>query len=179
MRVRRVVTGRDNEGRSVFVSCDAAPRTHDYVHIPGMSTTQIWSTPAVASLAERVYDPTLKLQSVLPPPAGTRFVLMSVPSDSVRQGPQFNPVAALEENFSVAPDLAALFEPDHPGMHTTDTIDYGIVLEGEIWLELDDGRMEHLRKHDVVVLNGTRHAWRNKTESPTLLAFVLIGARRD
>jgi quercetin dioxygenase-like cupin family protein len=60
-------------------------------------------------------------------------------------------------------------------MHTTPTIDYGIVLEGEIWLELDDGHTVHLEKHDVFVQNATRHAWRNKSATPTKMAFVLIG----
>ena len=66
------------------------------------------------------------------------------------------------------------FEPD--GMHRTPTVDYGIVLDGEIWLELDEGRSALLRQHDVVVQNGTRHAWRNKSNRPATLAFVLIGA---
>ena len=178
MKVRRVVAGRDNEGKSVFVSCDAAPWTHDYVHIPGMSTTQLWSTPASPSLQAPARDPTLELRSVLPPPGGTRFVLLSVPPDSVMQSPQFNGVAAGEELLSVVPDLAERFEPDSPGMHTTDTVDCGVILEGEIWLELDGGREEKLQKHDVVVLDGVRHAWRNKTESSVLMAFVLVGARR-
>ena len=95
------------------------------------------------------------------------------------QSPSFNGPAAAEENLKVVPGLAECFERENPGMHTTDTVDYGIVLDGEIWLELDDGRVQHLQKHDVVIQNGTRHAWRNKTERPTLMAFVLIGARRS
>ena len=68
------------------------------------------------------------------------------------------------------PGLAERFEPDNPVMHTTDTNDYGIVLDGEIWLELDDGRVQHLRQHDIVIQNGTRHAWRNKSDRPALMA---------
>ena len=49
----------------------------------------------------------------------------------------------------------------------------------EVWLELDDGKQVHLRPHDVVVQNGTRHAWRNKRDRPVKMAFVLIGARRN
>jgi quercetin dioxygenase-like cupin family protein len=71
--------------------------------------------------------------------------------------------------------LIEYFEPDNPGMHATPTVDYGIVLEGEIWLELDDGKTVHLKTHDVIVQNGTRHAWRNKSSKPTKMAFVLIG----
>jgi quercetin dioxygenase-like cupin family protein len=57
-------------------------------------------------------------------------------------------------------------------------VDYGIVLEGEVWLELDDGEQVHLKAHDVVVQNGTRHAWRNKSDKPVKIAFTIVGARR-
>ncbi|MEJ0024996.1 MAG: cupin domain-containing protein [Rhizomicrobium sp.] len=176
MNVRRIVTGRNGEGKSVFVSTDSAPNAHDYVHIPGMSSTQIWSTPSSPLLPSDVEDPTLTSRSVVPPVGGTQFVFLKLPPDSVMQSPHFDPSAATEENKKVISGLAECFEPD--GMHTTDTIDYGIVLDGEVWLELDDGRAEHLRQHDVIIQNGTRHAWRNKSNRPALLAFVLIGARR-
>jgi quercetin dioxygenase-like cupin family protein len=67
---------------------------------------------------------------------------------------------------------------DDPGMHTTDSVDYDVVLEGEITLELDDGKEVQLKKHDVVVQNGNRHAWRNKSSAPAVMLFVLIGAKR-
>jgi quercetin dioxygenase-like cupin family protein len=64
-------------------------------------------------------------------------------------------------------------------MHTTDTIDYEVVISGEVWLELDDGAEVHLHPGDTVVQNGTRHAWHNKTDEPCVLAVALIGARRS
>ena len=67
-------------------------------------------------------------------------------------------------------------EPDAPGMHTTDTIDFEVVLDGEVWLELDDGVEVHLRAGDTVVQNGTRHAWRNHGDTTARLAVFLIGA---
>ena len=178
MNVRRIVTGRNNGGSSVFISADEAPNTHDFVHNPGMSITQIWSTPPTPSLSAELTDPTLVPGPTIPTPGGTRFILVAFPPDAGMASPQFDGRAFHEENLKVAPDLAERFEPENPGMHTTDTIDYGIVLEGEIWIELDDGRTQHLRRHDVLVQNGTRHAWRNKTDRPTLMAFVLVGARR-
>ena len=178
MNVRRIVTGRNGASKSVFLLTDRAPKRHDYVHIPGMSNTQIWSTSPTPSLPTEVTDPTLAAGSVIPQPGGTQFMFVTFPPDTVMLSPQFDGRAAHEENLKCVPGLAECFEPDSPGMHTTDTIDYGIVLDGEIWLELDDGRTQHLQRHDVVVQNGTRHAWRNKTDRPTLMAFVLIGARR-
>ncbi len=63
-------------------------------------------------------------------------------------------------------------------MHATDAIDYAIVLEGEITIVLDDGREELLRQHDVIIQNGTRHAWRNTSDKPAKVACFSVGARR-
>ena len=105
-------------------------------------------------------------------------MFVTFPPDSVMMSPSFDSAAAGAEFMEHMPELASKFEMDNPGMHTTDTVDYGIVLEGEVWLELDDGKQVHLRPHDVVVQNGTRHAWRNKSDKPVKMAFVLIGANR-
>ena len=64
-------------------------------------------------------------------------------------------------------------------MHTTATIDFEVVLEGEVWLELDDGEEVHLKPGDTVVQNGTRHAWRNHGSVPARLAVFLIGAHHS
>jgi uncharacterized cupin superfamily protein len=90
----------------------------------------------------------------------------------------FDPAAFGAEFAANAPGLAERFEMDHPGMHTTDSIDYDVVLEGELVLELDDGKEVTLRAHDVVVQNGTRHAWRNRSDKPAKMLFVLLGAPR-
>ena len=178
MKVKRVVTGRNAAGESVFVSVSDAPQTHDYQHIPGMSMTQLWSTPALASLDGRTSDPTEVMRSIVPDVGGTQFMIVAFPPDRVMMSPSFDVAAAVEENLRHAPGLAEKFEPDNPGMHTTDTVDYGIVLRGEISLELDAGRIEHLQAGDVAVQNGTRHAWRNRGDEVALVAFVLIGAAR-
>jgi len=62
-------------------------------------------------------------------------------------------------------------------MHKTNTVDYAVVFEGEMWLELDDGKTLHLEKGDVVVQNGTRHAWRNLGTAPVTMLFFLNGAK--
>jgi hypothetical protein len=105
-------------------------------------------------------------------------MVVTFPPDSVMMSETFDPVAAGREYRENLPGLAEKFEADDPGMHRTDSVDYGIVLQGEIWLELDGGRQVHLKPHDTVIQNGTRHAWRNKSDAPTTMAFVLIGARR-
>jgi quercetin dioxygenase-like cupin family protein len=84
----------------------------------------------------------------------------------------------LAELEAKLPGLAETLEPEHPGMHTTDTVDFDVVLSGEIYLELDDGKEVLLKAGDCVVQNGTRHAWRNRSSQPCLLAVALIGAKR-
>ena len=69
-------------------------------------------------------------------------------------------------------------EDDNPGMHTTETIDYGFVLKGELTLELDDGVKKVLRAGDAYVQNGTRHAWHNQTDAPAVLGVIMLGAER-
>jgi quercetin dioxygenase-like cupin family protein len=86
--------------------------------------------------------------------------------------------AALVELGTKLPGLADVMEPDHPGMHTTDTVDLDLVVSGEVWLELDDGEEVHLRTGDCVVQNGTRHAWRNRSSEPAVLFVALLGATR-
>ena len=72
--------------------------------------------------------------------------------------------------------LADHFEKLDPAMHKTNTVDYAVVYDGEIWLELDNGETMHLKRGDVVVQNGTRHAWRNKGTRPVTMLFFFNGA---
>jgi hypothetical protein len=178
MKVRRIVTGRDEAGRSCFAADGTPSKAHDFVHIPGMQVAHLWATASMPALPAVFGDPTATQTSIVPKLGGTQFLIVRFPPDAVMQSASFDPVAAGAENRTHVPGLAERFETDNPGMHTTDTVDYGIVLDGEISLELDDGQVAHLQKHDVVVQNGTRHAWRNRSEKPALMAFVLIGAKR-
>ena len=177
LAIRRVVTGHDETGASMVAHDGVAPRSDAFLHVPGMMSRLIWATDPAPALPSDGTDPTLSVTSIVPPRSGTRFLVVTFPPDRVFGAPGFDPAAAAAENLAISPGLAELFEAD--GTHTTPTIDYGIVLDGEIWLELDDRRAELLRRHDVVVQNGTRHAWRNKSERSATLAFVLIGAAKD
>jgi hypothetical protein len=105
-------------------------------------------------------------------------MVMSFPPFSVA-AKAFGAPAAVQESLQHLTDLAAKMEPENAGMHVTDTVDYAIVLEGEVWLELDEGEEVRLRPHDIVIQNGTRHGWRNKTDKPAKIAFVLVGADHE
>lgn len=177
IEINRLVTGHGEDGSSCVAMQSVPPRTDAFQHIPGMVSRLVWATAAPPRLPFDGADPTPGVTSFVPGPAETRFIVVTFPPDSVFADPGFDPAAAVRENLAISPGLAERFEPD--GKHTTPTVDYAIVLDGEIWLELDEGRPTLLRQHDVVVQNGTRHAWRNKTERAATVAFVLIGARSE
>lgn len=178
MQTRRIVTGHTKAGKSVFKSDQPTPRSTAFQHVPGFVTTLIWETPPGAKVPVAEVDNSLTAASWVPAPGGTNLMFITFPPDSVMMSPDFNPAAAGGEYMQVVPGLAERFEMDNPGMHTTDTVDYGVLIEGEIHLELDDGEQKKLAPHDVVIQNGTRHAWRNKSDRPATMLFVLIGATR-
>jgi hypothetical protein len=174
VQIRRVVTGNSPAGAAMVAMDAAPPRTDAFKSIPGLVSRLIWATSKESSLPFNGTDPTKLVDDFIPAPGETRMLVLTFPPDSVFASPSFNPQAAMAENLAVSPGLAERFEPD--GKHTTPTIDYGIVLDGEIWLELEDGVETCLKPFDVFVQNGTRHAWRNKSDKPASFAVVLIGA---
>ena len=176
--MRRVVFGHSS-GKSILLKDGVPPRTQVFRATPGMETAYIWQTSADQTITDNdTPDAVGADMALLPQPGETRFIYLQVAPGSIALAPDYDPVAAVEEMFALQPEMTALMEPDHPGMHRTDSIDYVIVLDGEIHLELDDGQEVSLRRHDVVIQAGTRHAWHNRTANPVLLAVVLVGARR-
>jgi mannose-6-phosphate isomerase-like protein (cupin superfamily) len=173
--VRRIVTGERN-GKSVVVFDGRVENTHDYASVPGFRTTLAWASEAGATLPFDGRDPVARIQSMLPAPQGTRVIVVQFPPDSVMAAPGFDGAAAGAEYAKYLPGLAETFDTDGSGFHRTATVDYDVILSGELWLELDDGEVRHLKAGDVVIQNGTRHAWRNRTETPAVMLSVLIGA---
>lgn len=173
MQVRRIVTGNDSQGKSIFTSDEITPRFHSFVHVPGFETALVWGTNSPAAATGE--DPTAKAISWLPQAGGTKLMVITFPPDSVMGSGDFDPAAAGGEYMETIPGLAERFEMDNPGMHTTPTVDYGMLLDGEIHLELDNSEIKKLAKHDVVIQQGTRHAWRNRSAAPATMLFVLIG----
>ncbi|AVA26158.1 cupin domain-containing protein [Rhizobium sp. NXC24] len=173
---RRVVTGL-KDGKSVFISDGPTPNAHRYDSVPGHLTSVVYATPARPSLPQDHAEQAPPKILITPEPGGTKLMIVVFPPDSVFA--TVDPVAAFEEQAVHVPGLIQAFEADAPGMHTTNTIDYDIVLDGEVWLELDDGAETLLKQGDIVVQCGTRHAWRNKSGKPATMCFVLIGAERE
>lgn len=178
MHSNRIVTGHTSSGRSAVISCGPLPDAGEFVHFPGFSAALVWQTAARPQLVDQPEAPAPREHSVLPEVGGTCALLVSFPPDARAPVANFDPLAAAWEMCERLPGLGERFEPDNPGFHRTDTIDYGVVIDGEIWLELDEGCISHLRQGDVVVQTGTRHAWRNRSDKPARMLFVLIGAVR-
>ena len=176
MPIRRIVTAHDKAGKSVVVSDGPSPWRQEFQHTPGFASTVVWQTPPVPVIPFDGKDPTASLMTLIPSAGGTTFVIVTFPPDTVMADPNFNPELAGQEHAQASPGLVDHFEIENPGIHTTPTADYAIVLNGEIWLELDDAKIIHLKQHDVVVQNGTRHAWRNRGVNAATMAFILIGS---
>ena len=172
---RRIVTGHDATGRSVVVS-DEAVEPVTVSLLPGAEFHQIWARDAPASLPNDAEAP--DGWRYFPPSDGFRFGFFTLGPDSVTLPEDLDIGAALSELEAHLPGMGEVMEPDHPGMHTTDTVDFDIVMSGEVWLELDDGQEVGLGPGDCVVQNGTRHAWHNRTSEPVTVAVALVGARR-
>lgn len=180
MRPRRVVTGVQN-GKSVFLSDGVAPNAHVYEGWPGFMSSVCWVTAPVPTvpLTGDESEPAPEGVLVTPPPGETRLMIVRFPPDSIFADPRFDPIKTGAEQVAHLPGLIDCFEKADPAMHVTDSLDYDIVLDGEIWLELDDGAEVHLTHGDVVVQGGGRHAWRNRGNKTATMAFVLIGAKRQ
>jgi hypothetical protein len=170
-----VVTGHDADGRAVVVSDRPVPRFVEREAIAGMSDAVLWATAAPGEAPCDGADPTAAVTSVVPGPGETRFLTVTLPPAAVFESDEFDPAAAAAEDAAVVPGLAERFDPADPGMHSTPTVDYVVVLEGEVWLVMGGGEETLLRRGDVVIQNATRHAWRNRSERPATIATVLIG----
>jgi mannose-6-phosphate isomerase-like protein (cupin superfamily) len=167
MDVRRVVTGHDAAGKSVFVSDEAVaaqPLTGFHRLWGGDKTPQF---PDDGSLPEH--------HMYFPPIGGFRFGMFSIPPDSGADS-EVNAAAGSADLEAEAPGLLRYLDLSDPGMHTTDTIDFEVVLEGTVVLELDDGAEVTLHPGDTVVQNGTRHRWKNPGDTMARLVLFICGA---
>jgi quercetin dioxygenase-like cupin family protein len=139
---RRVVTGHDARGVSVFADDGPVPVVRTAPD--GAMFCEIWATGAMpAPVAAAEPDPTVGALAVPPPPNGTKIRINVFPPGIVSP------------------------------MHRTQSVDYGIVLEGEVTLLLDDSQTT-LRAGDVVVQRGTNHRWENRGDQTARMAFILI-----
>ncbi|MRW89778.1 cupin domain-containing protein [Duganella sp. FT80W] len=172
--VRRIVTGHDSDGKAVIIEAGPLPTVVPIEKIPGTVFHEIWSTDATPARVGNTPDPTLAPLMLPPPKLGTRIRIVDIPPDSeefLRHGAD-----NMKDAFSQIGDAAASTvkqNSPHPLMHRTESIDYGIVLDGEMTLVLDDSE-QLLHVGDIVIQRGTNHAWANRSGRMCRMLFVLV-----
>lgn len=177
-RFRRVVTGHDHAGNAVIVS-DAPPtRVQQVGGAGGPTFFEVWHTRETPVAIARQPDEPVEGGLVLAPPSGgTRIRVIDFPpeGDAIRRLTAAEAAEKFGEMGGVDAARGAAGAP-HPLMHRTQTLDYGIVLDGELTLVLDRGETT-VRAGDIVVQCGTNHAWANRSDRNCRVAFVLIDGR--
>ena len=169
--IRRVVTTHDVEGKAVVGIDGLAPNVRIRKASGGLVSTLLWVTDETpADISERS-DRADREIGVAPPPRGSAFRIVDFPptADSASLDNE-----AVTREMGIRHGGAKVGER-HPLMHRTRSIDYAIVMSGEIDMLLDDTEI-HLRAGDVVVQQGTNHAWVNRGNETCRIAFVLIDA---
>ena len=166
--VRRVVTGHNIDGRSIFIM-DGEPPVVDPGRF-GIHATEIWETDQTPAANLGDTDPTNHPRQLAPPKNGTRIRILQYQPDAIRRAvDQSAHFASMDAGHARDPDAR------HFGFHKTDTVDYAIVLSGEIYAMMDEGE-KLLNTGDVLIQRGTNHAWSNRSDQPATIAFILIDA---
>jgi mannose-6-phosphate isomerase-like protein (cupin superfamily) len=174
--VRRIVTGVSPAGKSRIVADGPAPATFNVPERPGCKVSNVWVTQdAPVPVAEP--DGTGSYRGLHPPGKGTVIRIMDIPPEE--KDPERRAAAARATAAAIFPDIhrVAADRSQHPGMHTTDTVDYAIVLEGEIYAVMEENETL-MRTGDILVQRGTNHAWSNRSDRVCRLAFILIDGKR-
>lgn len=155
-KIHRVVTGHDSEGKSIITSNGSLTNVIELNMIPGLVLHEVWNTVGMPVLINNGIDPTSGLFELGPPKNGTKIRFADIPPET--------------KEFR-------LLKP-HPFMHITKSIDYSIVMEGEITLVLDDSEVD-LQRGAVVVQRGTNHAWANRSSTVCRMLYILIDGQYD
>ena len=173
-RVRRVVTGHDASGKAIVLRDELAPNVRTRA-LSGTTSTLLWTTDG-APARYSAQDRSLVEIGTAPPPNATLLRIVEFPAyDATRDA--LDPAAFSAELGVGGHDRGKRRAPTHPFMHATDSVDYAIVLEGKIEMLLDDSEV-HLEAGDVLIQQGTNHAWVNRGDQPCRVAFVLIDAEK-
>jgi mannose-6-phosphate isomerase-like protein (cupin superfamily) len=173
---RRVVTGHDATGKAIVLFDSDLPYRVVRPEV-GTATCGLWMTDSTPARMDGGADRAAGIRSIPPPESGSIFRIVEFPSKSDEE------VAKLDVNLMThtvghgeTPSSSKYRPPTHPFMHRTCSVDYAIVLSGEIDLLLDEETV-HVKAGDVVVQQGTNHAWINRSGAACRIAFILIGAQ--
>ena len=169
--IRRVVTANDAAGKSRIVEDGPAAAIRTVAERPGYRAVNVWRTQEMPARID-ARDSTSDHRGVKPPKNGTVLRICDFPPEP-KDPKELKRVmdATFGSIYSDADHERATAR--HPGMHQTETVDYGIVLEGEIWAVMEEGETL-LRTGDIMIQRGTNHAWSNRSNKTCRIAFVLI-----
>ena len=174
--IRRIVTADDVNGRSRIAEDAPATAIRTVAERPGYRAVNVWRTGA-APAPIFAPDSIVQHEGILPPGNGGSILRIidfpPEPSDPAERKRRIQ--ATFGGIFSDAQHDER--EGAHPGMHRTDTVDYAIILEGEIWAVMDEGETL-MRTGDVLIQRGTNHAWANRSGRTARIAFVLLDGSR-
>lgn len=173
-KFRRIVTGHDAQGRAIIASCEPPPAEFAIKSVPGLVFNEVWRTPDSPVVIDNGADPTLVPLSLLPAPRGSVIRVLEIPPGNVHEHDSQAAAASFDEIG--AGHVLTSGKSTHAHMHRTETVDYGILIEGEIWLVVDDGEVK-LNPGDICIQRGTNHAWSNRSDKPARLVFILLGGR--
>jgi mannose-6-phosphate isomerase-like protein (cupin superfamily) len=177
MGIRRVVTGHNSTGKSIVAS-DTEVAPIELALAPGMQFYRLWGADSPPAYPDS--GSPLPHHTYFPPTGGSRFIQFTIPPSSAAAPADVADIgAAVADAEAKLPGLLGHMEPDNPGFHRTDTVDYLYVVSGEVILGLDDGIEVHLKAGDTAIQSGTRHAWRNPGSEPCTIVGVLVGAKRQ
>jgi mannose-6-phosphate isomerase-like protein (cupin superfamily) len=135
---------------------------------------EVWRTVDCPAVIDNGADPTLRALQLQPDPRGSVIRVLDVPPGNVHE----SDANAAAESFAEmgAAHAVTAGKSSHPFMHRTETVDYGILISGEIWLIVDEGEIK-LNPGDIVIQRGTSHAWSNRSDRPARLVFVLLSGK--
>jgi hypothetical protein len=172
--LRRIVTGDDAEGRSGIVEDAPAKAVRTVAERPGYRSVNLWRTVGVP-IPIAAADDIAAHQGILPPKNGTILRIIDFPPESADPEERRRRIHA---TFHGMYKDATHDKRDgaHPGMHRTETVDYAIVLEGEIWAVMDKGETL-MKAGDVLIQRGTNHAWANRSDRTARICFVLMDGK--
>ncbi|MFI8395836.1 cupin domain-containing protein [Pseudomonas sp. NPDC078863] len=173
---KRVVTGHDADGRAVIASCGPTASVFALQAVPGTVFHELWNSSASPAVLDNGGDPTDKPLQLSPDPHGSVIRVVDIPPDSMQNQISAADAAAVFAEMGQSEAGTGDASARHRLMHRTETLDYGIVTEGEVWLVLDDQEVQ-LKRGDVVVQRGTNHAWSNRTEAMARMVFILLDGR--
>ena len=174
---QRIVTGHDEAGRAVIQS-HSTPERMKTLSGGGPTFYEIWNTRETPARIDRASGEPPEDGIVLAPPSnGTRIRVLDIPPETAESG-NIDTAQARALFAEIGAETASTNDGKarHPHMHRTETVDYGIVLEGEITLLLDIGEVT-VRAGDIVVQRGTNHGWANRSEKNCRIAFILIDGK--